>query len=173
MDIGPEGIRVNEQMQTNLPNIYAVGDVTGKSMLAHSAYRMGEVTVNVITGERDYMRYHAVPWVVYSLPEAAGCGLGEERAKEHGMDVRTAKIPMRVNGRFLTEHGNAGGFCKVIVDNKTDRLVGVHMLGGGCSELIFGAATMIEAELRVKDIREIIFPHPTVSEIIRDAAWAV
>jgi len=169
MDIGQEGIRVNEQMQTNLPNVYAVGDVTGKSMLAHSAYRMGEVAVNVVAGEKDRMRYHAIPWVVYSMPEAAGCGIGEEQAKENGMDVRSAKIPMRVNGRFITEYG----FCKVIVDNKTDRLVGVHMLGGGCSELIFGAATMIESELRVKDIREIVFPHPTVSEIMRDAIWSV
>ncbi|HKJ66520.1 MAG TPA: dihydrolipoyl dehydrogenase, partial [bacterium] len=115
MDILPEGIRVNEQMQTNLPNVYAVGDVTGKSMLAHSAYRMGEVAVNVISGERDRMRYGAVPWVVYTLPEAAGCGLGEQDAEEAGLQVKTAKVPMRVNGRFLSEYGNAGGFCKVIV----------------------------------------------------------
>ncbi len=173
MDIGPEGIRVNEQMQTNLPDVYAVGDVTGKSMLAHSAYRMGEVVVNVISGERDRMRYGAVPWVVYTLPEAAGCGLGEQSAEEAGLQVKTAKVPMRINGRFLSEYGNAGGFCKVVVDEDTERLVGVHMLGGGCSELIFGAATMIESELRVKDIREIIFPHPTLSEILKDAIWQV
>jgi dihydrolipoamide dehydrogenase len=173
MNIGPNGIRVNEQMQTNLPGVYAVGDVTGKSMLAHSAYRMGEVAVNVICGDSDRMRYSAVPWVVYSLPEAAGCGLGEADAIEKGIDVKTAKIPMRMNGRFLAEYGDAAGFCKVVVHENSQRLLGIHMLGGGCSELISGAASMIESELRVKDIREIIFPHPTVSEIIKDTVWQV
>lgn len=173
MDIGKQGIRVNEQMQTNLPGVYAVGDVTGKSMLAHTAYRMAEVAVNDICGTRDRMRYHAVPWVVYSLPEAAGCGYTEQEAAEEEMEVKTASVPMRINGRFLAEYGNIGGVCKVVVDAESDRLVGVHMVGGGCSELIFGAAAMIEAELRVQDIREIVFPHPTVSEIIRDALWEV
>lgn len=171
LDITRQGIAVNERMQTNLPGVYAVGDVTGKSLLAHSAYRMGEVAVNTIAGERDRMRYHGVPWVVYSMPEGAGVGYTEAQAEKEGRAIRKASLQMRANGRFLAENAGKNGICKVIVDSETDALLGVHMLGGVSSEIIYGAAAMIEAELRVKDIREIIFPHPTVSEIIKDTLW--
>lgn len=169
LDYDRRGIKVNEQMQTNLPSVYAVGDVTGKSPLAHSASRMGEVAVNVMFGRRDRMRYNAIPWVTYGIPEAAGCGLTESEAKARGLAVKSSSLPLLVNGRFLAENGNrAPGICKVIVDQKTNVLLGVHMVGGACSEMIFGASAMIEAELRVQDIKEIVFPHPTVSEIIKD-----
>ncbi len=171
LDFSKQGITVNEQMRTNLPGVYAVGDVTGKSLLAHSAYRMGEVAVNTIAGVRDRMRYHAVPWVVYSIPEGAGVGYTEALAKAEGRKVKTASLQMRANGRFLAENAGKNGICKVLVDAENETLLGVHMLGGASSEIIYGAAGMIEAELRVKDIREIIFPHPTVSEIIKDTLW--
>ena len=172
LDVRPQGIKVNEQMQTNVPGVYAIGDVNGESLLAHSASRMGEVAVNAICGKPDRMRYQAVPWVVYTLPEVAGCGLTEQDAQKQGLQVKTATMPMRANGRFLAEHGKqAPGVCKVVVDAETNVLKGVHLLGAACSEMIYGAAAMIEAELRVQDIKEIIFPHPTVSEIIRDAVW--
>ena len=165
------GVRVNERMQTNVPGVYAVGDVNGKSLLAHSAYRMAEVAVRTSAGEADRMRYNAVPWVVYSYPEAAGVGLSESGAREQGREIGVATLPLRVNGRFVAEHGNEPGFCKVIVDSGTRVLLGVQMVGASSSEIIYGAAAMIEAELRVQDIREIIFPHPTVSEVIRDTLW--
>ena len=172
LDVTPKGIRVDEGMRTNLPNVYAVGDVTGKSLLAHSAYRMGEAAVANIAGKQDRMRYHAVPWVVYTIPEGAGVGLTEAQAEEEGRKIRTATMQMRANGRFLAENGNKkNGICKVIADEDSGVLLGVHLLGGVCSEIIHGAAAMIEAELRVKDIKEIIFPHPTVSEIIKDTVW--
>lgn len=171
LDFSKQGIAVNEQMQTNLPGVYAVGDVTGKSLLAHSAYRMGEVAVNTIAGEKDRMRYHAVPWVVYSIPEGAGVGYTEAQAAEEGRAVKTASLQMRANGRFLAENAGQNGICKILVDAEKETLLGVHMLGGVSSEIIYGAAAMIEAELRVKDMREIIFPHPTVSEIIKDTLW--
>ena len=172
LDIRRQGIRVNEQMQTNLPGVYAIGDVNGESLLAHSASRMAEVAVNVICGKHDRMRYHAIPWVVYTSPEVAGCGLTEQDAKEKGIPVKTATVQMRANGRFLAEHGKRSpGLCKVVVDAETNILRGVHLLGASCSEMIFGVAAMIEAELRVQDLQEIIFPHPTVSEIIKDALW--
>lgn len=171
IDYDHKGIKVNDKMQTSRPGIYAVGDVTGKSLLAHSAYRMGEVAVNVMFGENDRMRYHAVPWVVYTYPELSGVGLTEEQAQEQGRKIRVGSLQMRANGRFLAEHGNEKGICKVIVDAESDVLLGVAMLGGVNSEIIYGAATMIESELRVKDIKEIIFPHPTVSEIIKDTIW--
>jgi len=173
LDIGRSGINVNEKMQTNLPGVYAVGDVNGKSLLAHSASRMGEVAVNTILGRRDLMRYHAVPWVVYSLPEAAGCGLTEDQAKADNIPVKVGKWQMRANGRFLAENGKANGLCKIIADKETEAVLGVHMVGGVCSEIIFGASMAIEAELRVKELKEIIFPHPTVSEVLKDALWEI
>jgi len=97
--------------------------------------------------------------------------LTEKEAKEQDRKIRVNSLQMRVNGRFLAEHGGENGICKVIVDSESDVLLGVTMLGGVNSEIIYGAAAMIEAELRVKDIKEIIFPHPSVSEIIKDTIW--
>jgi dihydrolipoamide dehydrogenase len=171
IDFDKKGIKVNERMQTNVPNIYAVGDVTGKSLLAHSAYRMGEVAVNNIFMQKDKMRYNAIPWVVYSYPELSGVGLTEDQAKKEGRNVKVSSLQMRANGRFIAEHGNEKGICKVIVDAGTNVLLGVTLLGGANSEIIYGVAAMIEAEFRVKDIKDIIFPHPTVSEIIKDTLW--
>ncbi len=161
-------------MQTNIPGIYAVGDVTGLSMLAHSASRMGEVAVNNICGVQDRMRYNAVPWAVYTSPEAAGCGMTEAEAVAAGRKIKTASVLMKHNGRFLAEHSKtAAGTCKVVVDAETEVLLGVHLIGGIGSELVAGAASMIESELRVKEIKQIIFPHPSLSEVIRDAVWAI
>jgi dihydrolipoamide dehydrogenase len=165
------GIIVNDKMQTNIPGVYAVGDVTGKSLLAHSAYRMGEVAVNVMFGESDHMRYQAIPWVVYSYPELSGVGLTEKVARDRDRKIKVQSMQMRANGRFLAEHSNENGICKVIVDSESEVLLGITLLGGVNSEIIHGAAAMIEAELRVKDIKDIIFPHPTVSEIIKDTIW--
>ncbi len=143
------------------------------SLLAHSAYRMGEVAVNDILGRSDRMRYHAIPSVVYSLPEAAGVGLTEEEARSEGRDVRTARQPMQISGRYLAEYGKDPGFCKIVTDAATGALLGVHMIGGPVSEIIWGAAALIEAELRVTDVREIVFPHPTISEALRETLFAV
>jgi dihydrolipoamide dehydrogenase len=132
---------------------------------------MAEVAVSTITGGSDRMRYSAVPWVVYTNPEVAGVGLTEEQARERGIEVRVAKRPMRINGRYYAEHGNEPGLCKVIAAADSGVLLGVQMVGAVSSEIIYGAAAMIESELRVRDIREIIFPHPTVSEMIKDTLW--
>jgi dihydrolipoamide dehydrogenase len=167
------GIRVNDKMQTNIPGVYAVGDVNGKSLLAHSAYRMGEVAVNIICGRQDHLRLEAIPSVVYTDPEVAVVGLTETQAKEQGRAVRTARLPLKFNGRSLAEHGDVRGLCTVVVDADTSVLLGVQMLGTPASEIIFGAAAMIEAELRVQDIKEIVFPHPSVSEILRDTLFAL
>ena len=169
IDFGKKGINVDEKMQTNIPGIYAVGDITGKSLLAHSASRMGEIAVNNICGEKDRMRYNSIPWVIYTLPEAAGCGLTKEEAEKEGINVKVGSILMRINGRFLAENGPDHGICKVVVDADKGIIIGVHILGAASSEIIYGAALMIESELRVKDIKGVIFPHPTISEVIRDA----
>ena len=171
LDFDSKGVRVNERMQTNIPGVYAIGDVTGQSLLAHSASRMGEIAVNNISGTADCFRLTAIPWVVYTQPEIAGCGLSESEAKDSGRRVRTAKLSLKANSRHIAEHPNERGICKVLIDEQTEALVGVQVLGSGVSEIIAGASVMIEAELRVKDVREIVFPHPTVSEIIKDTLW--
>ena len=173
LDFTKQGIKINDAMQTNLPNIYAIGDVTGKSTLAHSASRMAEVAVNNLFSDPDIMRYHAVPWVVYSNPEMASCGITEQQAKTKGIDIITQTVPLRINARFLIENKGINGYCKVILDKKTRCLLGVHLLGGMCSEMIYGVSAMIEDEFRVKDIKQVIFPHPTVSEVIKDTLWEI
>lgn len=171
LDMDRKGIRTDERMRTNLPGVYAIGDVTGRSLLAHSASRMGEIAVADILGKRDRWRGHAVPWVVFTNPEVAGCGLTQAEAEARGLEVKTVTAPMRVSGRYLAEHPRENGICKIVADKKTDVILGVSLLGSGCSELIFGAALMIEAELRTRDVREMVFPHPTVSEVLREALF--
>ncbi|MDC7125991.1 MAG: dihydrolipoyl dehydrogenase [Spirochaetales bacterium] len=172
LDITRGGIKVDEKMRTNLPGVYAIGDVNGKSQLAHSASRMAEVAVNNILGKEDKMRYNAIPWALYTLPEASGCGMTEKEAKEKGIPVKIASVQMRANGRFLAEYGKREpGLCKVIVNAETGVLLGVNLIGGVASEMIPAVATMIESELRVEEIKEIVFPHPAVAEVIRDAMF--
>jgi dihydrolipoamide dehydrogenase len=180
LDAGPKGVVVDERMRTNLPGVWAIGDVTGKSLLAHSAYRMAEVAVSDIllggaaTKSADIMRYQAVPWVVYGLPEAAGVGLSEQAALAAGIKVKKASLPLRVSGRFCAENGfSAPGAVKVIADAGDDRILGVHVVGAYASEMIWGAAALIEQELRVRDVKQIVFPHPTVCESIREAVWEI
>ena len=171
LDINRGAVVVDEHMRTNLPGIWAAGDCTGLSLLAHSAYRMGEVAVNDILGRPDRMRLHAVPSVVYSLPEAAGVGITEHQARASGREAVSRKLPMQYSGRYLAEYGREPGFGKIVIDPRTRTLLGVHLVGGQCSETIWGAAALIEGEFRVQDIRELIFPHPTVAEIMREVTW--
>jgi dihydrolipoamide dehydrogenase len=174
LDIRRGAVVVDEKMRTNLPGIWAAGDCTGKSLLAHSAYRMGEVAVaDMLSGGtgRDRMRYDAIPSVVYSLPEAAGVGMTEADAEKAGRKVIVKKLPMQYSGRYLAEYGQDPGFGKVVIDAETRVLLGVHLAGGQCSEIIWGAGALIEAEFRVDDVRELVFPHPTVSEIVREVIW--
>jgi dihydrolipoamide dehydrogenase len=121
--------------------------------------------------KKDRMRYTAVPAVIYTHPEVATVGLTLDDAEKRGLNVVGAKLPLSYSGRYLAENEGGRGVCKVVIDKKYKTLLGVHMIGGVCSEMIFGAAAMIENELRVDDIKEIVFPHPTVSEIIKDTLW--
>ena len=165
------GIVTDDKMRTSVENVYATGDVTGRYMLAHTAYREAEVAVNTILGKKDKMRYNANPSVIYTHPEVASVGLTEEEAQAKGIDYEVHKLSMRYAGRFVAENEGEDGICKILVGKEHRNLLGVHMLGNSSSEAIWGAALMIEQELRVKDVKEIIFPHPTVSEIIRETIW--
>jgi dihydrolipoamide dehydrogenase len=145
--------------------------VTGRGWLAHTASRMGEVVVNQLLGRRDRMRYETVPSVVYTSPEVAAVGWTEEEARRKGVDAVSAKWPLTANGRFLAENHGARGFAKVVVEKGSRRVVGVHLVGGACSETIWGAAAALEAEFRADEFREVVFPHPTAGEAIRDALF--
>lgn len=173
LDFDRRGIKIDERCRTNLPGVWAIGDCTGKTWLAHSASRMGEVVVNNITGRSDIMRYHAIPGVVYTNPEVAAVGMTEDETKKRGIPVKTGKMPLTANGRYLAEHADERGQVKVILHAETGVLIGVHMIGAACSEMIFGAAAMIEMEFRAREIQEIVFPHPTVSEVIRDTVFSM
>ena len=167
------GVRVDSRGATNIPGLWAAGDVTGEAWLAHAASRMAEVVVNNITGRKDHMRHDSMPAVVYTSPEVAVVGLTKEEAEARGIKVKVGRIPMAINARYLAENPNETGFCKVVLDADTRRLLGVHMVGGACSEMIFGATAMLETELREEEIEEVVFPHPTTSEIIKDVFRAV
>ena len=169
----PCGIKVDSHMRTNIPNVYAAGDVTGFSMLAHTASREGEVAVNNILGKQDHMRYEAIPGVVYTNPEVAGVGLTEEQAKASGKEYTVLKLPMAYSGRFVAENEGGEGLCKIIVGKKHHEVLGVHMLGNPCSEIIHSACIAIEMEMTAEQLQEVVFPHPTVSEIIKETAFTI
>ena len=171
VEFTPRGIKIDDHCRTNIPNVYAAGDVTGFSLLAHTASREGEVAVNHILGRKDVMRYNAIPGVVYTHPEIAGVGLTESAAKEKGIEIEVRQLPMAYAGRFIAENEGKDGFCKVIVGKKYKEILGIQMVGGACSEMIWGACVLIEAQLRVQDVEEIVFPHPTVSEIIKETIF--
>lgn len=164
-------IKTDYSGKTNIPEVYAAGDVNGVSMLAHTAYREAEVCVSSIIGKRDRMRYHAIPSVIYTNPEVASVGETEETARRKSIDFESVKISMRYSGRYIAENEGGDGICKALVDKRDRKLIGVHMIGNYASELIYGAALMIEMEMRAEDVRQLVFPHPTVSEIIREAMF--
>lgn len=164
-------VMTDENLCTSVEGIYAAGDINGKVMLAHTTYRESEVAVNHMLGIDDEMNYQAIPSVIYTFPEFAGVGETEESAKEKGLKVKTAELPMAYSGRFTAENAGGNGVCKLIMDEKTRCLVGAHLLGTYASEIIWGAAALIEQKVPVEEIKKIVFPHPSVSEIIRETIF--
>ena len=158
------GIKVNEKMETSVPGVYAAGDVTAFSMLAHTASYEAEVAVSNMLGIPAAMSYNAIPGIVYTNPEVAGVGMTEQEA---GEDVKVLKLPMAYSGRFVAENERGEGLCKVLVGPE-GKILGVHMLGNPCSEIILSAAMAISRGLSVKELLEVVYPHPTVSEILKE-----
>jgi dihydrolipoamide dehydrogenase len=159
----------DDRMQTNLPGVYAAGDVNGKSMLAHTAYREAEVAVNNILGVPDRMGYDAIPYVLYTNPEAAGIGETLETALQKGLPARETKLPMTYSGRFLAENEGGSGLCKLIWSG--DRLIGAHMLGNPCSEIVSTLSAVLYREMSLSQLKKLVFPHPTVAEILKEAVF--
>ena len=164
-------IVVDEKGQTNVPGVYATGDVNGVWMLAHVAYRESEVVINNLTGKKDAMRYNAVPSVIYTNPEVGTVGETEESCAAKGIAFKVANISMNYSGRYMAENAGGDGICKVIADTAKNRLIGCHIIGNYASEIITSAAMLIESEMKIDDIKEFIFPHPSVAEIIREAIF--
>ncbi len=160
-------ITVNDRAETSLPGVYAAGDVTGRWQLAHFASRQATVAVNNMFGTPDICRETAIPAVIYTDPEVACVGLNEAEAKSKGVFGRVVKMPLGASGRFLAETEGVRGFVKAVLGGR-DELLGMQIVGPYASEMIGAACVMIENEMRAKDIRQIVFPHPTVAEIMKE-----
>ena len=181
-DLGLENIGVNvergaivtdDRMMTNVANVYATGDVNGKVMLAHTAYRESEVAVNNMLGKKDIMRYNVIPSVIYTNPEVGSVGETEESAKAKGLDVKTVSIPMTYSGRYIAENTVLDGICKLVVNKKTNTLIGAHVIGSYAGEFIVAVSAMIDLEVDIENIKKLVFPHPTVCEIVREAIFQI
>ena len=166
-------IVTDRHLCTTVQNVYAIGDCNGKSMLAHTAYREAEVAVNHMLGKPDEMRYDVIPAVIYTDPEVASVGHSKEGAEKLGMTVKEVKLPMSYAGRYLAETEGGKGFIKLVVDTDRNRLVGCHMVGSYASEIIMTATMMVDTELNPERLKKLVFPHPTVAEIIREAIFHI
>lgn len=159
--------------RTSVPGIWAAGDVNGKVMLAHTAYREGEVAVSDMLGIRDRVDYRSIPAVIYTNPEVATVGETVESAKAQGLEVEEHTISLRYSGRYIAENEGGDGIAKIIVGKKHKNILGVHMIGSYASEIIYGAAMMVAREMRVTDVQKIVFPHPSVCEVIREEMFSI
>lgn len=182
LELNRGAIVIDEFCQTNLPKVYACGDVTGKIMLAHVASRQAEVAVehmlhaqmenaqmiNAQMVNAQMVNYNAVPSVVYTNPEIASVGLTEAQAESMEIPVEVRKLPMTFSGRFMVENEGETGLCKMIVDCRTQTIVGVHCIGNPCSEFIAAASCAVRNGYTLSDFRQVVFPHPTVSEILHE-----
>ncbi len=164
-------IKVDEFCKTNLPNVYACGDVTGKIMLAHVAARQAEVAVGRMLKQIPLQRiaYNAIPSVVYTNPEIASVGITEAQAAEMSIPVEVTKLPMTFSGRFMAENEGETGLCKVITDAKNHSILGVHLIGNPCSEFIAAASFAVRMGYTTAEFQQVVFPHPTVGEILHEA----
>ena len=169
VDFDRKGIKTSDRGRTSVPGIWACGDVTGRRLLAHAATREGLVAVANMFGGDERIRYHAIPSVIYTHPEVASVGRTEDELQAQGIEYKKSVVPMALSGRFLIENPSGSGIAKVLVGAKYGEILGVHIIGDLSSEFIVAAAAMIETEMCVSDVAEIVFPHPTVSEAMKEA----
>jgi dihydrolipoamide dehydrogenase len=165
-------IEVDSHCRTNLPNVYAIGDVVRGPMLAHKAEDEGVAVAEFIAGQKPHVDFNTIPWIIYTSPEVAWVGKTEQQCKAEGIAVKTGQFPFMANGRALGQ-GEAGGFVKIIADAKTDRVLGGHIIHAHASELIQEIVTVMEFKGAAEDIARIVHGHPTLSEAVREAALAV
>lgn len=165
-------IDVDDHCRTAVPNVYAIGDVVRGPMLAHKAEDEGVMVAEVIDGQKPHIDYNCIPWVIYTYPEIAWVGKTEQQLKAEGREIKTGKFPFSINGRALGMNA-PDGFVKMIADAKTDELLGVHVIAANASDLIAEAVVAMEFKAASEDIARICHPHPSMSEVMREAALAV
>ena len=165
-------IEVDDHCKTNLPNVYAIGDVVRGPMLAHKAEDEGVAVAETIAGQKPHVDFNTIPWIIYTSPEVAWVGKTEQQCKAEGIEVKTGQFPFAANGRALGQ-GESGGFVKIVADAKTDRVLGGHVIHAHASELIQELVTAMEFKAASEDIARIVHGHPTLSEAVREAALAV
>lgn len=165
-------IPVNQNFQTSVQGVYAIGDVIDGPMLAHKAEEEGVACVEMLSGKHGHVNYFAIPNVVYTWPEVASLGMTEAECKEKGLEVKVGKVPFSANGRAKCM-GETDGFVKIIADKRTDRLVGAHIVGPNASELIGEVAIGAEYAASAEDLGRSVHAHPTLSETIKEAALGV
>jgi dihydrolipoamide dehydrogenase len=165
-------IEVDAHCRTNLPNVYAIGDVVRGPMLAHKAEDEGVMVAETIAGQKPHMDYDCVPWIIYTSPEIAWVGKTEQQAKAEGIAVKTGQFPFSINGRALGINEPVG-FVKIVADAATDRVLGMHIIHSRASDLIQEGVTTMEFKGASEDIARITHGHPTLSEVIREAALNV
>lgn len=164
-------VEVNEHLQTNIPNIYAIGDVVKGAMLAHKAEEEGVAVAEMLAGQKPHINYNLVPGVVYTWPEVAGVGQTEEQLKEAGVAYKVGQFPFRANGRAVAGM-DIDGFVKILADAKTDEVLGAHMIGPRVADMITQIATAMEFRASAEDIARVCHAHPTTSEATKEAALA-
>lgn len=167
LEMEGRGVKVDATMRTSLPGVYAAGDVTGYSLLAHTAVREAEVAIDNMLGKNAQMSYRAIPGIIYTQPEVAGVGMTEDQLKKEGISYHKHQLPMAFAGRFVAENEMANGVCKILI-GEDDTLLGAHMLGNPASELIVVIAVAIERGIKAHELASVVFPHPTVGEIIKE-----
>ncbi len=165
-------VEVDGQCRTNLPNVWAIGDVVRGPMLAHKAEDEGVMVAELIAGQKPHVDYDCIPWIIYTSPEIAWVGKTEQKAKAEGLAVKTGQFPFAINGRALGT-GQTAGFVKIVADAATDRVLGVHVVHAHASDLIQEAVTVMEFKGASEDIARICHGHPTLSEVMREAALAL
>lgn len=170
LELNRGAIIVDEFMKTNLPNVYACGDVTGKIMLAHVAARQAEVMVGRLLKQIPLQRiaYNAIPSVVYTNPEISSVGITEQQAAELNIETEVRQLPMTFSGRFMAENEGETGLCKLVLDTKKQTILGVHCIGNPCSEFIAAASFAVRMGYTTAEFEQVVFPHPTVSEILHE-----
>ena len=164
------GLEVDDKLQTNVANVYAIGDANGKMMLAHTAYRHAEVVLDNMLGKNVKMDYNKVPSVVYGSPEIAEIGINEDKAKAEGYDYVIKKLPMLYSGKFLIENVEYTGLIKMIIKKSSQEIIGISIFGLAASEIIHSASLIVGMRFNVEQIRSMVFAHPTIGEIIKDVA---
>ncbi|MFN4226607.1 MAG: dihydrolipoyl dehydrogenase [Candidatus Ratteibacteria bacterium] len=168
LDYDKKGIKTDERLKTNIEGIYAIGDVNGKYQLAYVATKEGEIAAENICGKDEVIDYNSIPEVIFTDPEIGVCGLTEETAKEKGIEIKVGKFPYSALGRAYSDK-KIDGFVKVIEEKNTERVIGMHIIGKGATELVSFATLAIKSGLKTKELEKILYCHPTYAESIMEA----